>query len=251
MTGTPAADAPSSRPSPGVGIDVAFLIFDRITALDAIGPYEVLSRLPGATVRFVAPVPGPISTDTGFLSLGGDYGLDDVVEPDVLVVPGGPGIRALLDDERVLDWIRAVHETSRWTASVCTGALLLGAAGVLDGMPATTHWAAMERLADYGAEATHSRIVENGKVITAAGVSAGIDLGLRLAQLLAGQEMARAIQLVIEYDPLDQFDAGSPAAAGPETVALARDLLGSPFATPPRRGRQPSHRDPESGDRRH
>lgn len=221
-------------------MDIAFLIFDRITALDAIGPYEVLSRLPDATVRFVAAEPGPIRTDTGFLTLIADYGLDDVVDPDVLVVPGGPGTRALLDDADVLSWIRAVHTTSRWTASVCTGALLLGAAGVLAGLGATTHWAAQESLANYGAEASSARIVENGKVITAAGVSAGIDLGLRLAQLAAGEEMARAIQLVIEYDPMAPFDAGSPAAAGPETVALAQELLRSPFATPPPPARTPT-----------
>lgn len=214
-------------------MDIAFLIFDRITALDAIGPYEVLSRLPDATVRFVAAEPGPKRTDTGFLTLVADYGLDDVVDPDVLVVAGGPGTRDLLDDAEVLEWIRTVHTTSRWTTSVCTGALLLGSAGVLKGMRATTHWAARDRLSEYGAEATSARIVEDGKVITAAGVSAGIDLGLRLAHLAAGDEMARAIQLVIEYDPQAPFEAGSPAAAGPDTVALAQELLRSSFAMPP------------------
>lgn len=213
-------------------MDIAFLIFDRITALDAVGPYEVLSRLPDATVRFVAAEPGPKRTDTGFLSLVADYGLDDVVDPDVLLVPGGPGTRDLLENPEILDWIRTAHATSRWTASVCTGALLLGAAGVLVGLRATTHWAALERLSDYGAQATNSRVVEDGKVITAAGVSAGIDLGLRVAQLTAGDELARAIQLVIEYDPLAPFESG-PAAAGPDTVALAQRLLHTPFATPP------------------
>jgi len=223
-------------------MDIAVLIFDRITALDAVGPYEVLSRLPGATVRFVAAERGAKRADTGFLSLVADYGLDDVVEPDVLVVPGGPGTRDLLENGEILDWIRTVHATTRWTTSVCTGAMMLGAAGVLQGRRATTHWAAVERLSDYGAHAAGSRVVEDGKVITAAGVSAGIDLGLRLVQLATGDDLARAIQLVIEYDPLGQFDAGSPSGAGPGTVALAQELLRTPFATaaPPKLAGEPT-----------
>ncbi len=214
-------------------MDIAVLLFEQITALDAIGPYEVLSRLPDATVRFVAVRPGPQRTDTGFLSLVADYGLEDVVDADVLIVPGGPGTRDLLDDAELLEWIRTVHATSRWTASVCTGALLLGSAGLLKGLPATTHWAATDRLADFGADATSARIVENGKVITAAGVSAGIDLGLRLAQLAAGDQVAAAIQLVIEYDPQAPFDTGSLAKAASGTVAMARAMLRSPFAAAP------------------
>lgn len=209
-------------------MDIAFLLFDGITALDAIGPYEVLSRLPEATVRFVAAETGPQRTDTGFLALVADYGLDDVVNPDILVVPGGPGTRDLLDDAEVLEWIRTVHTTTRWTTSVCTGALLLGAAGILKGVSATTHWAAMHSLSDYEADATNERVVESGKVITAAGVSAGIDLGLRLAQLAAGDQIASAIQLILEYDAQTPLD-GSPAAA-PDTVALAHELLQAPFA---------------------
>lgn len=214
------------------GIDIAILLFDHITALDAIGPYEVLSRLPDATVRFVAAEPGLQRADTGFLALTADYGLGDVVDPDVLIIPGGPGTRDLLEDAEVLEWIRTAHATSRWTTSVCTGALLLGSAGLLKGLPATTHWAATDRLADYGADAVSARIVEHGKVITAAGVSAGIDLGLRLAQLAAGDAVASAIQLVIEYDPQAPLDTGSLAKATPETVTLALELLRSPFATP-------------------
>lgn len=223
---------------PETDIDIAVLLFDRITALDAIGPYEVLARVPGATVRFVAVRPGPQRTDTGFLTLVADYGLDDGLAHDIVVVPGGPGTLDLLEDADLLGWIRAAHAGTRWTASVCTGALLLGAAGILEGLSATTHWASMDRLSEFGAEATHGRVVENGRVLTAAGVSAGIDVGLRLAQLVAGDAVAKAIQLVIEYDPQAPFDSGSPAAATPETVALARELLQSPFRTPPASGQR-------------
>jgi len=218
------------------GPEIAFLIFDRLTALDAIGPYEVLSRLPGAVVRFVAPDPGPQRTDTGFLTLNADYGLDEVRSPDIVVVPGGPGARDLVHNRAVLEWVRTVHQTSRWTTSVCTGALILGAAGVLQGQGATTHWAALEELADFGAEPTRSRIVRAGKVLTAAGVSAGIDLGLELADIVAGEEVARAIQLIIEYEPAAPSDGGVHASSTPETVARAREMLSSPFTTarPPR-----------------
>lgn len=221
---------------------VAVLLFDHVTALDAVGPYEVLSRLPNATVRFVAAKPGPQTTDTGFLTLVADYALEDVSDPDILVVPGGPGTRSLLADAKILEWIRTVHTTSRWTTSVCTGALLLGSAGLLNGLSATTHWASRDRLSDYGARPVSDRIVQNGKIITAAGVSAGIDLGLRVAQVAAGAEMARAIQLVIEYDPQAALNAGSSAVAGPDTVALAQKLLLSPFAVaspPPARSSPP------------
>jgi len=213
------------------GPEIAFLIFDRLTALDAIGPYEVLSRLPGAVVRFVAPDPGPQRTDTGFLTLNADYGLDEVRSPDIVVVPGGPGARDLVHNRAVLEWVRTVHQTSRWTTSVCTGALILGAAGILDGRDATTHGAAMEQLAGYGAVPTESRIVDAGKILTAAGVSAGIDLGLHLAELVAGEEVAGAIQLIIEYDTRPAAEHGPVATAPAGTVALARHLLTSPFAT--------------------
>lgn len=219
------------------GPEIAVLLFDRLTALDAIGPYEVLSRLPGAVVRFVAAEPGPQRTDTGFLTLNAEYALDDVRAPDIVVIPGGPGTRDLVADPAVLDWVRTAHRTSRWTTSVCTGALILGAAGILDGGEATTHWAALDQLAGYGATATESRIVDAGRILTAAGVSAGIDLGLHLAELVAGKEVARAIQLIIEYEPGASSARGVRAAATPETVTLARELLNSPFeaALPPRR----------------
>jgi putative intracellular protease/amidase len=205
-------------------MEIAILIFDRLTALDAVGPYEVLSRLPGAEVKFVAEEPGPIRTETRMLSLVADHELGDVSEPEILVVPGGFGTRPLMEHEPVLDWIRSAHERSTWTTSVCTGSLLLGAAGVLEGLKATTHWLELERLRELGAEPTAERVVEQGKVITAAGVSSGIDMALRLASHVAGDDVAKAIQLGIEYDPQPPFDAGSPAKAPKQVVELVTAL---------------------------
>jgi transcriptional regulator GlxA family with amidase domain len=202
-------------------MDVAILLFDRITALDAVGPYEVLARLPGARVRWVAAEPGTKRTDNG-LGLVADERLEDVTRPEVLLVPGGFGTRALERDAHVLDWIRGAHAASTWTTSVCTGALLLGAAGILRGLRATTHWAQLERMAEFGATPTSERVVEQGKVITAAGVSSGIDMALALAARIAGDDVARAIQLSIEYDPQPPFDSGSLAKAPPEVVNLVR-----------------------------
>jgi putative intracellular protease/amidase len=172
---------------------IAILLFDGFAALDAVGPYEVLGRLPEAQVVFVGRETGPKRTETDSLSLVADRALAEVTDPDILVVPGGFGTRTLLGDEELTGWIAAAHERTRWTTSVCTGALLLGAAGVLRGLRATTHWAVHERLAEFGAQPVHERVVEDGKVMTAAGVSAGIDMGLRLAQLVAGDDVAKAI----------------------------------------------------------
>jgi putative intracellular protease/amidase len=203
---------------------IAILVFPRLTALDAVGPYEVLSRIPGSTLTFVAPDPGELRTDTGRLGITADASIDDLTDPDVLVVPGGTGNRALLGDDRVLDWVRTVDESSTWTTSVCTGFLVLGAAGILDGKRATSHWAYRESLREYGAEPVAERVVEDGKLITAAGVSAGIDMALTLAARLTHDDVARAIQLGIEYDPDPPFDAGSPEKAGDDLVRLVRKL---------------------------
>lgn len=203
-------------------MEIAILIFERLTALDAIGPYEVLRSMPDSEVRFVAKQTGPVRTDTGSLALVADYALEDVTAPDILVVPGGPGQAALMDDERVLDWIRRVHEQTRWTTSVCTGSLVLAGAGLLKGLRATTHWLAMDALRELGAEPTLERVVRQGKIITAAGVSSGIDMALRLVALERGDEMAQAIQLAIEYDPQPPFDAGSPEKAPPAVVERLR-----------------------------
>jgi transcriptional regulator GlxA family with amidase domain len=203
-------------------VEIAVLLFDRLTALDAVGPYEVLSRIPGATVTFVATEPGALRSDTGSLALLADRTLSELPRPDVVVVPGGVGHAALLDDEAVLSWLRAADQTSTWTTSVCTGALLLAAAGLLKGRRATTHWLAMKRLAELGAEPVAQRVVVDGKLVTSAGVSAGIDMGLTLASLIAGERVAKAIQLGIEYDPRPPFDAGSPDKAPPDVVEFVR-----------------------------
>jgi transcriptional regulator GlxA family with amidase domain len=205
---------------------IAFLIFDKFTALDAIGPYEVLSRLPGAELEFVAKTAGEKRSDTGMLGVSADRSLAELPDPDLLLVPGGEGNRPLLSDDEVLDWLRAAHEQSTWTTSVCTGALVLGAAGILGGKRATTHWAYREHLARFGAEVVSDRYVVDGKVATAAGVSAGLDMALALAAELIGEDGARAIQLGIEYDPAPPFDSGSPEKAKPELVELIRRYEG-------------------------
>jgi putative intracellular protease/amidase len=203
-------------------MQIAIPIFERFTALDAIGPYEVLSRLPGATVTFVAHRAGTIRTDNDMLGLQADAALADLPAPDVIVVPGGFGSRAMLDDDELLGWLRTAHETSTWTTSVCTGSLLLAAAGLLDGLEATTHWTARDTLGGLGARYVERRVVQQGKIMTAAGVSAGIDMALTLAAQIAGDEVAQAIQLYIEYDPQPPFDAGSPAKAPAGVLDLAR-----------------------------
>jgi transcriptional regulator GlxA family with amidase domain len=205
-------------------MDIAIPLFDRFTALDAIGPYETLSRLPGARVTFLAAEPGPVLTDNRMLSLVAERALADLPNPEIVVVPGGIGTRAMMNDAELVDWVRAAHETTQWTCSVCTGSLVLGAAGLLDGLEATTHWMAMDTLASTGALPTGRRVVEQGKIITAAGVSAGIDMGLTLAARIAGDTIAQAIQLGIEYDPQPPFDSGSPEKAPAEVVEICRGV---------------------------
>jgi len=206
-------------------MQIVCLLFDGVTALDAIGPYEVLSRLPGASFAFVTVDPGPARTDNNVLGLVGELTLDQVSHADVLVVPGGPGTRRLETDDRVLDWIRAINDTTSWTTSVCTGSIVLGAAGLLKGLDATTHWNELPSLEKYGARPVARRVVEQGKIVTAAGVSAGIDMALVLAARIAGDVVAQAIQLGIEYDPQPPFAAGSPASAPAEVVGLVREVL--------------------------
>jgi putative intracellular protease/amidase len=203
-------------------MDIAIPLFDRFTALDAIGPYEVLSRLPGYRVTFVAEQPGVKTTDNGMLGLVAEKAFAELAHPEIVVVPGGIGTRPLMHDETMLDWVRTAHATSQFTCSVCTGSLVLGAAGILDGLEATTHWASMELLGSTGARPTSRRVVEQGKVITGAGVSAGIDMALTLAARVAGDAVAQAIQLGIEYDPQPPFDAGSLEKAPQEAIDLCR-----------------------------
>ncbi|HMZ18933.1 MAG TPA: DJ-1/PfpI family protein [Blastocatellia bacterium] len=194
-------------------MEIAILLFDRLTALDAIGPYEVLSRIPGATVKFVGKQAGAFRTDVGSLTLMADYALDEVPSPDIFVVPGGPGQAALMDDDAVLNWVRRAHDTSKWTASVCTGSLVLGAAGLLKGLKATSHWLAYDALQQLGAGPTEQRVVIEGKIITAAGVSVARE---------CGEAIAQSIQLGIEYDPQPPFDSGSPSKAPAEIVERLR-----------------------------
>jgi len=201
-------------------MNIAIVLYDRFTALDAIGPYEVLSRLPGASVKFVAAQPGPIRTDNDMLTLLAEHSLEDVAHPDIVLVPGGPGEVAERAGGATLEWLREAHETSTWTTSVCTGSLILAAAGLLDGKRATTHWLAFDELERLGALPVHERVVYDGKLVSAAGVSAGIDMALTIAATIAGDTVAQAIQLGIEYDPQPPFDAGSPEKA-PQAVVEA------------------------------
>jgi putative intracellular protease/amidase len=203
-------------------MNVAILVYERFTALDAVGPYEVLSRLPHASLTFVAQEAGPVRSDNGILTLLVESSTDDVEAPDIVLVPGGPGEVAARAGGPVLDWLRSVHETSTWTTSVCTGSLILAAAGLLEGKRATSHWLALEQLGRLGAVPVAERVVFDGKLVTAAGVSAGIDMALTLAARIAGDQVAQAIQLGIEYDPQPPFDAGSPTKAPADVVALLR-----------------------------
>lgn len=203
-------------------MNTAILLYDGFTALDAIGPYEVLSRLPGGSVTFVAAQAGPVRTDNGMLTIHAERSLAEVPAPEIVLVPGGPGEVAERAGGPALDWLRAAHETSTWTTSVCTGSLILAAAGLLAGKPATGHWLAMDKLGELGAQPVSERFVIEGKIATAAGVSAGIDMALALVAQIAGEQVAQAIQLGIEYDPQPPFDSGSPHKAPAEIVALLR-----------------------------
>ncbi|MFJ3444367.1 DJ-1/PfpI family protein [Streptomyces sp. NPDC086081] len=207
-------------------MQIAIVLYDRFTALDAVGPYETLGRLPGAQTVFVAEEPGPVRNDSGTLALTADRALSDVPHPDIVVVPGGPGPLPLAADGPLLAWLRAADATSTWTTSVCTGSLLLAAAGLLRGRRATSHWLALEELARHGAEPTGERVVTDGKYVTAAGVSSGIDMGLTLLGRIAGDDHARVVQLATEYDPQPPYDAGSPEKAPAHLVDLVRTHAG-------------------------
>lgn len=218
-------------------MQVAIVTYEKMTALDAIGPHQVLALMPRTQVKWVGGKAGPVLTDSG-LYLVADSTFEDVPNPDVLLVPGGLDVSDMMRNEPVLDWIRSAHETSAWTTSVCTGGLILGAAGVLRGLKATTHWVVLQQLQQFGAEPVSERVVRQGKVVTAAGVSAGIDMALQLAEWIAGPDVAQTIQLCIEYDPQPPFDAGAPdkAPANIKQNAL-RALRGSVQATESMTGR--------------
>jgi transcriptional regulator GlxA family with amidase domain len=200
---------------------IAIGLYERFTSLDAMGPFQVLSSLPGAQVTFVAEKAGPVTDESGFLTVTARAAFADLPDPDILLVPGGTITGTLVPHHPIVGWIARAHRTTTWTTSVCTGALLLAGAGVLDGVEATTHWAAMDELARLGAVPVRERVVRRGKIVTAAGVSAGIDMALTLAGVIAGPEFAQTVQLMMEYDPAPPFDAGSPDKAGPLAVQRA------------------------------
>ncbi|HLL31898.1 MAG TPA: DJ-1/PfpI family protein [Allosphingosinicella sp.] len=205
---------------------ILIYLYDGVTALDAVGPYESLSRLPGVEIRFVGRRAGPVRTGDGFLALNADTGINDEIEADMVIVPGGKraGVQRELGEERVLGWLAVLDSVTTRTCSVCTGSLILGAAGLLEGRRASTHWGAREYLSRFNATYSAERVTEDGKYLTSAGVSAGIDLGLVLCAEIAGREMAEAVQLSMEYDPAPPFDAGNFSNATPERLALVAKL---------------------------
>lgn len=196
-------------------MQVAIPLFPQFTALDGIGPYEVLQRIPDLDVIFIGHERGEVRSENGFLGITRDATFEEVPNPDIVVFPGGVGTRPLMDDERVLDWVRTAHATTRFTTSVCTGSLVLAAAGLLQGLTATTHWSVTSMLSEHGATPTDARVVEHlpQRIITAAGVSSGIDMALRLVELLFDDTAAKASQLMIEYDPQPPFDCGAVTKA--------------------------------------
>ncbi|WP_431043210.1 DJ-1/PfpI family protein [Streptomyces sp. P1-3] len=204
---------------------IAILLYDRFTALDAIGPYESLGHLPGWEPVFVAERPGPVANETGNLRLVAEAALEEVPDPDIVLVPGSPFCAAQQTNSKVLAWLRRADATSTWTTSVCSGSVILAAAGLLQGRRATTHWAFMEELAALGAEPVEERYVFDGKYVTSAGVSAGIDMGLALSGRIAGDEVAQVSQLLMQYDPEPPYGAGSPQTAPPEVLAKAVEVL--------------------------
>ncbi|WP_327373137.1 DJ-1/PfpI family protein [Streptomyces sp. NBC_01216] len=202
---------------------IAVLLYDRFTALDAVGPYELLARLPGSECVFVAKETGAVRNDQGTLALRADRSLAEVPDPDIVLVPGGPGSREAMADPEILDWLRDADASSTWTTSVCTGSLVLAGAGLLSGRRATSHWLALDELVPLGAEPTGERVVFDGKYVTAAGVSAGIDMALHLLGRIAGDATAQTVQLLTEYDPQPPYDAGSPDKAPAAIVSRWRD----------------------------
>jgi putative intracellular protease/amidase len=209
-------------------VQIAILAYEHMTALDAVGPYEILSRLPGAETIVVGEQRGPVRGDGQGLAIVADAILDEVTAPDVLVIPGWSGAKQenLLRSGPVQAWLRVVDRHTVWTTSTGTGAIILAAAGLLTGRRATTHWLAVDWLTELGAVPVGGRVVRDGKYVTAAGVSAGIEMGLVLAAAIADDQTARAIQLLVEYDPQPPFDCGSADTAPAELVTSMRALRG-------------------------
>jgi transcriptional regulator GlxA family with amidase domain len=226
-------------------VQIAILAYEHMTALDAVGPHEIVSRLPGAETIVVGERRGAVRCDTRSLALVADAVLDEVTAPDVLVVPGWSGSEQenLLRPGPVQEWVRAVDRHTTWTTSAGTGAIVLAAAGLLTGRRATTHWLAVDWLAELGAVPTGGRVVSDGKYVTAAGVSAGIEMGFTLAATLVGSQTAQAIQLLLEYDPQPPFDCGSVETAPAELVTSMRALRGFIVRGAPQAGGVVTHRD--------
>jgi putative intracellular protease/amidase len=206
-------------------MQIAALVFDAITPLDIVGPIEVLARMPGAEIVIVGKQRGPVRDPRTHWTLTAEASIAEVPRPDVLVLPGGAGVRPLCTDEPILEWLRGAHGTTSWTTSVCTGSLLLGAAGLLRGLTATTHWASRELLEQFGARYVEERVVQQGKIITSAGVSSGIDMALTLVAKMAGDDTAKGIQLSIEYDPQPPFNCGAPSKAEPAVLDRVRQAM--------------------------
>jgi transcriptional regulator GlxA family with amidase domain len=223
-----AAQGPTNGERP---TDVVIFLYDRMTALDAIGPYEVLRCVPGVHVRFAAKTAGLVTPDSGLQMLHTEHGISDITAADILLVPGGDASGPIQDQE-VLDWIRRIDRTTKWTTSVCVGSLILGAAGLLKGVPATSHWNTLQDLRYFGAQPVEQRFVRHGKIMTAAGVSAGIDMALQLVAIEYGEDVAESVQLLIEYDPHPPLDSGSTAKASTATIHRARQMLREMYAPP-------------------
>jgi transcriptional regulator GlxA family with amidase domain len=216
-------------PVSAASVEIVVPLFAHFTALDAVGPYEVLQRIPNFEITFIGHDRGVVRSDNGMLGIEIDGTFEDHPHPDIVVFPGGVGTRPLMHDEQVLDWLRTAHQTSTLTTSVCTGSLVLAAAGLLDGLTATTHWRSLDILAEHGAIPTDARVVEHldQRIITAAGVSSGIDMALRLVEILVDRTAAEASQLMIEYDPQPPHDSGSLAKAGDAAITRANEYTES------------------------
>lgn len=206
---------------------IAFYIYNGMTMLDAIGPYEVLRSIRNAEVFFVAQKKGEIKVDSGFVHLNAKYDIDDIKSADILVVPGSTitFIREM-KNKKVLKWIKEIDKTTKWTTSVCSGSIILAATGLLNGLKATSHWKPIDLLKNFGAIPTRERFIEQGKFITAAGVSAGIDMALHLSNKIVGEMETKAIQLAIEYDPNPIYDSGNFSTASKETIKMAEMKMG-------------------------
>jgi putative intracellular protease/amidase len=221
------AQEPTNPATARQPVNIAIYLYDGMTALDAIGTYEVMRCMTDSSVKFVAKRKGAIKMDSRVLTINADYAIDEIQSTDVLVLPGGATTLAQTSDKALLEWVKQMHTTTRWTTSVCTGSLILAAAGLLKGQEATTHWAALSFLRNFGATPVKKRFVRQGKIITAAGVSAGMDMALSLVALERGEAEAKAIQLAIEYDPQPPFDSGSVDKAAPDVVKKATEFLGA------------------------